>query len=178
MKYRIEFLMDNYLNDKSKLIDSEKKYYIKFVKEIPELLYKIFDKDVYNVKASVGTGQKSEIPWILISNKNVTKSAKYGIYICFLIKSDMSGFYLTLCQGITTFEELYGKDKNINIYKVSKYFRNLIDSDKFTSYEIDLKSSNKLGKGYEYGTVISKFYKSNDYDETELINDLKELKVI
>ena len=178
MKDRIEFLMDNYLNDKSKLIDSEKDYYIKFVKEIPEFLYNIFDKDDYNIKASVGTGQKSEIPWVLISNKSVTKSAKYGIYICFLIKSDMSGFYLTLCQGITTFEELYGKDKYINISKVSNYFRNLIDSNKFTSYDIDLKCSNKLGKGYEYGTVISKYYKSNDYDEIELIGDLNVLKGI
>lgn len=177
MKEKIDILLNEYLKDESVVIDSNKRYYLEFVKNIPKYLYKYFNKEKYLIKASIGSGQKSEIPWICIFNKNITKSATKGIYICYLFKSDMSGFYITLGQGITTFAELYGNDKYKNINKVAEYFRNLINDNKFSREEINLKGKNILSKGYESGNIISKYYDKNNYSEKELINDLLDLKI-
>ena len=178
MKEIFELLMDEYLKDETLLIDSSKEYYQKFVKELPLYLYKYFNKDKYLIKASVGAGQKSEIPWLCIFNKSVTTSATQGIYICFLFRKDMSGFYLELGQGITTFERLFGKEQYKNARKVAEYFRNLINDEKFSRDEIDLKGLNNLAKGYECGTIISKYYEKSNYTENELLKDLSDLKAI
>ncbi|MCR5483349.1 MAG: DUF3578 domain-containing protein [Bacilli bacterium] len=178
MKDKIEVLMNEYLSDSSTNVDSNKNYYKVFVKELPEYLYRYFDSNKYLIKASVGVGQRSEIPWVCIFNKGVTKSATNGIYICYLFRKDMSGFYLELGQGITTFEELYGKDKNKNVDKVANYFKSLIDSEEFNKDAIDLRGKKELSKGYEHGTIISKYYEKDGLDEEELINDLNTLKKI
>ena len=178
MKERFEFLMNEYLKDKTSLIDSGKDYYVKFVKEIPEYLYKYFDKGKYLIKSSVGAGQKSEIPWVCIFNRSVTETATQGIYIVYLFRKDMSGFYLELGQGITTFENLYGAEKYTNIIKVANYFKDLISGDSFSKEQIDLKGSKKLAKGYECGTILSKYYEKGKYTENELLKDLSDLKTI
>lgn len=180
MKEKFDILLNEYLKDDSVLVDSNKDYYIEFIRNAPEYLYNYFDKGKYLIKASVGAGQKSEIPWLCVFNKNITTSATKGIYICYLFKSDMSGFYLVLGQGITTFEELYRKEKYDNIKKVAEYFRNLIgDNDnRFSKEPINLKGTKGLAKGYEAGTIISKYYAKDNYSDEEFINDLIELKNI
>lgn len=178
MKESFEILMNEYLNDDSLLIDSNKNYYKKFVSELPQHLYRYFDENKYLIKASVGVGQKSEIPWLCIFNKEVTTSATLGIYICFLFRKDMSGFYLELGQGITTFERLYSKDKYKNARKVAEYFRSLIADEKFNREEIDLRGINDLAKGYEAGTIVSKYYDKGNYTENDLLKDLSDLKSI
>lgn len=178
MKEKFDLLLREYLKDDSKLVNSSKEYYLEFVKNLPEDLYKYFDKEKYLIKASIGAGQKSEIAWLCIFNRNVTTSATQGIYICYLFKSDMSGFYLVLGQGITTFADLYGIEKYKNIEKVAKYFKNLIDDNKFSRENIDLKGKKELAKGYEAGTIISKYYEKGNYSDKELIDDLMALKSI
>lgn len=178
MKNIFETLIDNYLLDKSLLVDSTKDYYINFVKNAPKYLYRYFNEEKYAIKASVGNGQRSEIPWLCIFNKEVTISATQGIYICYLFRKDMSGFYLGLGQGITTFKELYGTEKYNNVRKVAKYFKELIEDDKFSKESIDLRGSNELSKGYEEGTIISKFYEKDNFSENELLKDLSDLKKI
>ena len=178
MKEKFDILLKEYLKDNSLLVDSNKYYYIEFIKNAPEYLYNYFNKEKYLIKASIGAGQKSEIPWLCIFNKNITTSATKGIYICYLFKSDMSGFYLVLGQGITTFEELYGKEKYNNIKKVAEYFRNLIRDNRFSKDLIDLKGTKDLAKGYEAGTIISKYYDKDSYSDEALINDLVALKDI
>lgn len=178
MKEKFDMILNEYLKDDSALVDSNKEYYIEFIKNAPEYLYNYFDKEKYLIKASIGAGQKSEIPWLCVFNKKITTSATKGIYICYLFKSDMSGFYLVLGQGITTFEERYKKDKYKNIKKVAEYFKNLIDDKKFSKDFIDLKGKKELAKGYEAGTIISKYYTKDKYSEEELMEDLINLKDI
>lgn len=178
MKEKFELLLNEYLNDESPVVDSKKNYYLEFVKNTPKYLYKYFNKEKYLIKASIGAGQKSEIPWLCIFNRNITTSATQGIYICYLFKSDMSGFYLVLGQGITTFSELYGINKYKNIKKVAEYFRNLINNNKFDRDPINLNGIKELAKGYEAGTIISKYYDKYNYSEEELISDLIDLKEI
>lgn len=178
MKEKIDLLLNEYLKDNSRLVDSSKDYYLEFVKNVPKELYKYFNENEYLIKASIGTGQKSEIPWLCIFNRKITTSAISGIYICYLFKSDMSGFYLALGQGITAFAQLYGSAKYDNIKRIAEYFRELINDTKFSRDDIDLKGKKGLAKGYEAGTIISKYYKKNNYSEKELIDDLIAIKNI
>ncbi len=178
MKKKFDLLLNKYTIDDNLLVNSSKDYYIEFVKNAPKYLYNYFDKEKYLIKASIGAGQKSEIPWLCIFNRRITTSATKGIYICYLFKSDMSGFYLVLGQGITTFEKLYKKEKYENIKKVAKYFRVLIGDTRFSKDPIDLKSTKELAKGYEAGTIISKYYAKNRFSEKEFIDDLIDLKDI
>lgn len=137
MKNYFDILLNNFLLDNSQFVDSTQDYYVKFVRELPQYLYRYFDNNKYLIKASVGVGQKSEIPWLCIYNRNITTSATKGIYICYLFQSDMSGFYLVLGQGITTFDELYGSQKYVNINKVAEYFKTLINNENFSKESID-----------------------------------------
>lgn len=178
MKEKIDLLLNEYLKDNSRLVDSSKDYYLEFVKSVPKELYKYFNENEYLIKASIGIGQKSEIPWLCIFNRKITTSAISGIYICYLFKSDMSGFYLALAQGITAFAQLYGSAKYDNIKRIAEYFRELINDTKFSRDDIDLKGKKGLAKGYEAGTIISKYYPKNNYSEKELIDDLIAIKNI
>jgi len=57
-------------------------------------------------------------------DKNITQSTQYGLYMVYLFKRDMTGFYLSLNQGITFFEKEYGKNRYINATLFADYFRN------------------------------------------------------
>ena len=45
MKYYFDILLNNFLLDKSQLVDSTKEYYVKFVKELPQYLYRYFEDE-------------------------------------------------------------------------------------------------------------------------------------
>lgn len=62
MKEKFDLLLNNYLKDETEVVDSSQDYYVQFVKNTPDDLYKYFDKKKYLIKASVGVGQKCEIP--------------------------------------------------------------------------------------------------------------------
>ena len=55
----------------------------------------------------MGQGNKTQYSWIAKMGKNITQSTQYGLYIVYLFKRDMTGFYLSLNQGITFFKEEY-----------------------------------------------------------------------
>lgn len=84
MKGRFDLLLNEYLKDDSQLVDSTKNYYNSFINEVPQILYKYFDKEKYLIKSSIGAGQKSEIPWVCIFNRSITTSATQGIYMFFI----------------------------------------------------------------------------------------------
>jgi 5-methylcytosine-specific restriction protein A len=91
----------------------------------------------------------------------------------------MSGFYLSLNQGWTFFENTYkrklGKEK---IKIVSQAWRNKLSSygEDFGLSTIELKCKGDLGKGYELGHICGKFYSINDLpDDLALVNDLRSM---
>lgn len=131
------------------------------------------------VDGSCGKGQKTDYPWVAIFNKKITRTATKGIYIVYLFKSDMTGFYLTLNQGVTYFDKQFRKDKYIAATKVVEYFKGEIADNYFSKDNIILgKGRGTLGKGYEKNTIVSKYYKKNNYTNEEIINDLKKMMQI
>ncbi len=52
-------------------------------------------------KGSAGAGNWSATPWIAILDILITDTPQSGYYPVFLFRDDMSGFYLSLNQGVT-----------------------------------------------------------------------------
>lgn len=124
----------------------------------------------------MGQGNRTDYPWISILNRNITTSTQRGLYVVYLFKSDMSGFYLTLNQGITNFENLFKKNKYTNAVKVSDYFKSEIENSTFSKEPIYLQSKkNDLGYGYEKTNIIQTFYPTNDFSEKMLVKDLRDM---
>jgi len=131
------------------------------------------------VAGSCGIGQKTDFPWVAIFNKNITSSAKRGLYIVYLYKKDMSGFYLTLNQGITYFADTFKRKKYEYARKVANYFKDEIGDEYFDKGDIDLGgTTGTLGLGYQETNIISKYYAKGAFTTEELEQDLKRMLAI
>ena len=71
------------------------------------------DASVYYVKGSVGAGRWTDVPWIAVFDKRITKSAQKGIYIVYLLNKDSKTLFLTLNQGATDVSQ-QGKDGKLS----------------------------------------------------------------
>ena len=180
LKELFQFVLDNYITEEKKVSSASALYRV-LVDEIRIEIRSIFPfrKDLI-VKGSMGQGNKTDYPWVSTLNTNITSTTKTGLYIVYLFKKDMSGFYLTLDQGITYFTDAYGKKKYESARKVVKYFQDHINDDYFSKELIKLGGTSKgtLGYGYEQTTILSKYYESNNFSEDELINDYKRMMQI
>lgn len=175
MKKLFQYILDKYIDGNLK-VDSSSYVYDTLIRKIPFELNKILDRKEFYIKGSMGQGNKTLYPWVAIMNKNVTTTTQKGLYIVYLFKKDMSGFYLTLAQGITNFENLYKSKKYEYATKVANYFKSQIDNTSFTSDDIVLgDGKHDLGYGYERTTVISKYYQTNNITNEVLLADLVEL---
>ena len=138
LKELFQFVLDNYITEEKKVSSASALYRV-LVDEIRIEIRSIFPfrKDLI-VKGSMGQGNKTDYPWVSTLNKNITSTTKTGLYIVYLFKKDMSGFYLTLDQGITYFTDAYGKKKYESARKVVKYFQDHINDDYFSKELIKL----------------------------------------
>ena len=177
MNKLFKYILENY-NDGSEKVDSSTEIYKALTKTLPNKIgYTLGISDLI-VKGSMGQGNKTQYPWIAIMDKNVTQSTQYGLYMVYLFKRDMTGFYLSLNQGITFFEKEYGKNRYINATLVADYFRTQIGETSFSKNEIDITCGDKsksLGYGYQRTNIISKYYPIDKLDEKMLVKDLFEL---
>ncbi|MDE6241230.1 MAG: DUF3578 domain-containing protein [Anaeroplasmataceae bacterium] len=175
MKELFQMVLENYI-DNEKKVDSNSKMYDLLIRMLPWKLETFLKRSDFCIKGSMGKGMKTPYPWVAIMNKSITETTQKGLYIVYLFKRDMSGFYLALSQGITHFERLYDSKKYVYAMKVSKYFASQIEDTSFTNKSIVLGDGHQdLGYGYERATIISKYYSSNNFTNEELETDLKEM---
>ena len=183
MKEQFQFILDNYIDPITLIgkvqekVDSNSELYGVLCRSLPKTIEAYLKRKDFIVKGSMGQGNKAEYPWISILNRDITTSTQRGIYICYLFKKDMSGFYLTLNQGVTHFENLFGADKFTNAKKVCDYFKSQIDETTFSKNDIHLGATSKSEKGYGYEklTIIAKYYSTNNITDETLEADLDEL---
>lgn len=133
----------------------------------------------YKIKGAVGKGNISEIPWICIFDRDITESAREGFYIVYLVRADLSGFYLSLIQGWTQYQDEFkpvskARDEiEKNTRKLQQTLKTVSD---FSFDKIDLKGSSDLAKGYELANICSKYYSADNLPNTHtLISDLQKL---
>lgn len=141
-------------------------------KEIPNLfknLSFINDKK-YIVKASVGKGNWTYVPWIAIMDRDVTKSTQEGFYIVYLFREDMKAVYLTLAQGVT-------KTSKAEIAKIKEEIRGFVQSSKRINKDDHIFLGNSdTAMAYAYSTAIYIEYSSDQLPSEELLQeDLKEM---
>ena len=88
---------------------SDEETYKLFFYEIEKKFKELVDEKVYKVKTSLGSGRVTAVPWIGIFHKNITSSAKEGIYIVYLFSRNLKTCYLSMEIGSGQFEDIYGK---------------------------------------------------------------------
>lgn len=126
----------------------------------------------------MGKGNWAACPHICILDTEITESTRFGFYIAYLFKEDMSGLYLSFSWGSNQFENL-GPTSDIEeaveeVKDLIKDNNNLIFKE-FDFYEkMNLASNSSLPKSYEDGAIIFKYYDANNLpDEDEFLTDLK-----
>ena len=167
--------IEQYLKTKS-LLFKNNSLAGKFRKEFPEIIKEILiDKNRYKIDGSAGKGRWTECPWIAIFDILITDSAQRGFYPVFLFKSDMSGVYLSLNQGVTEVVKDYKRSaKSVLRLRAENYRAKIeIKDDTFLS-EINLNSNIDNAKKYEAGNIIAKYYpKENLPDSDTLKKDIR-----
>lgn len=180
LKNLFDFVLNNYKNEHRNAERSDPVYPV-IVSEIPSLIKTTLfpmRKDLL-LTGSIGVGQKTDFPWVAIFNTNITRTATKGLYIVFLFKKDMSGFYLALNQGITYFAKTYKRNKYECAKKVANYFKNEIGDEYFSKDDINLCGlRGTLGYGYQETTIISKYYEKNNFSSNEIIDDIDKMMKI
>lgn len=150
---------------------------------IPEDISKIItEKGRYIVKGSVGAGNWATVPWIGIFDILVTNTSRSGYYPVFLFKDDMSGFYLSLNQGVTEIEQRYKREAKQALQIKAEDFRAQLNiaSEVFNKTKIELKTltntKSKLPALYEAGNIIAKYYPEYDIpSDAQLKADILEM---
>lgn len=151
-----------------------------FCKDLPFLLLNksFLPKSKYLISGSIGQGQIAEVPWICIYDKEITNKAETGYYLVYLVKSDLSGFYLSLNQGWTQYQNEYAtKNARLKIKENAQKAQKLLKSiNDFSFKDIDLLATKDLGKGYQLANICSKYYSFDSLPNDEiLIDDLRSL---
>lgn len=179
LKESFDFILENYINGFKNAERVDPNYDV-LIHQIPMGLNMLFPmrRDLL-VSGSCGIGQKTDFPWVAIFNKHITSSAKRGLYIVYLFKKGMSGFYLSLNQGITYFADTFKRKKYEYARKVANYFKDEIGDNYFDKGDIDLSgTTGTLGLGYQETNIISKYYKKGSYSDEMLQQDLLKMLAI
>lgn len=129
----------------------------------------------YIISGSAGAGNWANVPWLSILNPEITKTTQDGIYPVYLFRADGTGVYLSINQGTTTPQKLYGKakaDTQANAL-VSKIRTEVPRLGEWGKQQVELGASTALGKSYEKPNIAARFYPAGALPaEEELKTDL------
>ena len=137
------------------------------VKSRPDLL----------VSISVGQGNWATVPWIALLNTRITKSTQEGIYIVYLIATELDRIFLTLNQGTTNLvRELGQREAQKRMLDVANKSRAAIGDLAAAGFILDNKISlggdSWLAKNYEIGTIAHYDFGASDIPNDEQMNAL------
>jgi len=121
----------------------------------------------------------SKVPWVACCRTNITRSVQRSYFIVLLFKEDMTGCYLTLNQGFTQYRNIFPTADLSRQYAMvgARLINQLVDTPhNFEVGPIDLATTSGLGKGYEAGSVLSRYYdRNNPRIEGDVLNDFGQL---
>lgn len=130
------------------------------------------------IKASAGAGNWADVPWLSILNPRITKTTQDGIYPVFLFRSDGTGAYLSLGQGITIPKERLGKNRaEERSAWIIDYLRQQIPIlHQWDKGKLELHANTPLGKSYGTANIGSHFYERSSLPSNKILeSDLIEL---
>lgn len=129
-------------------------------------------------KSSAGAGNWANIPWLSILDSKITTTTQDGIYPVYLFRSDGTGAYLSLNQGIRNPHKILGKKASENRAKdIGQFLHVEIESlQSWDRNSLDLRAITPLGRSYEKTNIGFKFYNINSLPSNEILeSDLKDL---
>lgn len=154
--------IENYLTQKQ-LTFGGNQLADKLRNEYPNLIAQILpDKTRYKVTGSPGKGKWTDNPWIAILDTLITETPQSGYYPVFIFKSDMSGVYLSLNQGVTEVREYYKRDAKNVLRLRAEDFRAKIDIANNDLLEIELNSTSTNARLYQAGNIVAKYYSAHN----------------
>jgi hypothetical protein len=126
------------------------------------------------VKASVGQGNWTKVPWIALLDERETDTTQKGVYVVLLFRQDMSGVYLTLAQGVTEPQKQFGaKDARAFLHRRSAEVRTYIQDLAAYGFAlddgIDLKADPGLGADYADSVIAYKLYEKGSVPDDETV---------
>lgn len=132
------------------------------------------------VKASTGMGNWAVVPSLAFLDSRETTSTRDGVYVIVLFRGDMSGFYVTLNQGITRPIEWIGRSEararlSQRAAAIRERFHELRKHGFETAAPIDVRAPGKLQELAE-STIAHRFFDRTDSDHgTELLGCIEVL---
>ncbi len=123
------------------------------------------------VKASAGSGNWVYVPWLSITDPDITTTAQVGFYPAYLFKADGSGVYLALKHGSTA--SVAKGDKDAAMERAFAFTERLLhelpELAQWGVKTIDLASSTRFGKLYEASNIIAKYYPSDKMPDDKVL---------
>ena len=113
-------ISENWIDYRNHCIDTSKDgYKIRKVKQdhkIFDLVKTDWEKTVsnqvnqkkYKVETSLGLGNISAAPWLVVMDRSITESATEGFYVVYLFSRSAKKLYLSIGIGATQFQRIYG----------------------------------------------------------------------
>lgn len=126
---------------------------------------------------SIGQGRWADIPWVAILNPIATKSPQDGIYVVYLLDSQTKKLYLSLNQGVTSFED---KNKSQKLFRRSNALRELLTQKELVGLRneplsLAIRSSSKKPNYYANASITAKEYslqEINNLKDEDFLQDL------
>lgn len=145
-----------------------------FDEDIPQAIRNIpeIDTNTYSIKGSYGVGRWTEVPYIVVCNRNVTTSASRGVYVVYLLNKDEHALYLTFGIAVTEIlkhlKKMEDADANklmslskLNSPKAMETLREFSGEIRARLGNIDFQTDDQIHSGkeaYDAGTICYKKY--------------------
>ncbi|QFP63333.1 MrcB family domain-containing protein [Brucella anthropi] len=122
----------------------------------------------------------AHIPWVACCRRNVARSVKDGYFIVLLFHKDMTGCWLSLNQGFTQYKEFFVENRLASRQArvgAETLAQMVTVPEGFVTGAIDLGATSHLGRGYEAGAIISRYYVANDpgLNDNHFLEDFRRL---
>lgn len=119
------------------------------------------------VRASIGMGNWAVVPWIAILDTRETTTTRKGVYVILLFRADMTGFYVTLNQGIAQPMEHLGRSAARTALReraaaIRERFPELSTLGSNTDAALELRASREFISGLDESTVAHRFFARDD----------------
>ncbi|WP_105965609.1 MrcB family domain-containing protein [Staphylococcus chromogenes] len=158
-------------------LDLKERYHNLVNNELPNFIKDSYNLNEFKVWGSIGMGQYSEVPWVAISDKNITSTTQEGYYVVLLFHPEGEGVFLTLNQGWSKIKEsaryytdYSSKELAISLAKrLSQKLNTPLDQGVFHYYND--KPNNILGsnaEGYALGCIYYKYFSGDELDSESI----------
>jgi len=155
----------------------EKAFTTWFQSDVPAAISNLIKRSDLRVKASAGSGNRAEVPWIGIFNPMVSDSAMRGYYVVYLFALELNSVFLCQGQGVTQIEKEFKRGFRAEILRRGALMRSRVPeySSTFEDGPINLRGRGDLAKKYEAAPAWAKEYKLGSMPEEMVLEaDLRE----